>query len=228
MTLAFRMVNFTIKGITRTICRVDDSEVARIPRRGPLILIGNHVNFLEAPIMVTHLQPRPVKALVKTETWDNPLLGLLFRMWNSIPIRRFDIDLVAYRASMDCLKEGKMLAICPEGTRSGHGRLQKGQPGIVMLALKSGVPMLPVVYYGGEVFWSNIKSFARTPFTIRVGRPFGLKNCPSVPSREQRDQITAEIMYQMAILLPEKYRGHYTDLSKATTEYLDFDIQISK
>ncbi len=228
MTIAARVLNFTIRGIARTICMVDDGEIHRIPHHGPLILIGNHVNFLEAPVMMTHLTPRPIKTLVKTETWDNPVLGILFRMWNAIPIRRFDMDLDAFRASMDCLKEGNILAICPEGTRSGHGRLLKGQPGIVLLALKSDVPILPVVYYGGEVFWANIKTLTRTPFTIRVGRAFKLKNCPPAPGREVREQITSEIMYQMALILPERYRGHYSDLSKASTEYLDFDVQLPK
>lgn len=228
MTLAARMVNFTIKGITRTICVMDDAELVRIPQTGPLIVVANHVNFLEAPVMFTHLTPRPIKALVKTETWDNPILGILFRMWNAIPIRRFDMDLDAFHSSMECLQQGNILAICPEGTRSGHGRLLKGQPGIVLLALKSGVPILPVVYYGGEVFWRNIRSLTRTPFTIRVGKAFKLRNCPPAPSKEVREQITAEIMYQMAMLLPEKYRGHYADLTKATSEYLDFDVQLPR
>lgn len=226
MTLAFRMVNFTIKGITRTICRVDDTELVRIPTHGPLILVGNHVNFLEAPIMMTHLQPRPIKALVKTETWDNPILGLLFKLWNSIPIRRGEADMDAFRASMQCLQEGNILAVAPEGTRSGHGRLLQGQPGIVLLAVKSGAPILPVVYYGGEVFWKNIQSFTRTPFTIRVGRPFTLKNFPPSPSKEIREKITGEIMYQMATLLPERYRGHYSDMEKASTDYLDFNTNL--
>jgi 1-acyl-sn-glycerol-3-phosphate acyltransferase len=228
MTLAARMVNFTIKGIFRAVCQVDDSEIARIPTHGPLILVGNHVNFLEAPVMFTHLTPRPIKTLVKTETWDNPFLGRLFRIWDAIPIRRFDMDLDAFRASMACLQAGNILAICPEGTRSGHGRLLKGQPGIVLLALKSDVPILPVVYYGGEVFWQNLKTLNRTPFTIRVGRAFKLKNCPQAPSKEIREQITSEIMYQMALILPERYRGHYADLSKMTTDYLDFDVELPK
>jgi 1-acyl-sn-glycerol-3-phosphate acyltransferase len=222
MTVA-GVVNFTLRGITRTICMVDDSELSRIPAHGPLILVGNHVNFLDAPILITHLQPRRVVALVKEETWNNPALGMLFKTWKAIPIRRGEVDMGAFREALQVLKDGQMLAIAPEGTRSGNGVLQKGQTGMVPLAIKSGAPILPVVYFGAERFWKNIRGLNRTPFTIRVGRPFQLKTLESLPSREQREQMTTEIMYQIAALLPPAYRGYYSDMSKATEDFLVFE-----
>ncbi|NMB53136.1 MAG: 1-acyl-sn-glycerol-3-phosphate acyltransferase [Leptolinea sp.] len=221
MTVA-GIVNFTIRGITRTICEVDDSELSRIPTHGPLILIGNHVNFLDAPILITHLAPRSVVPLVKRETWDNPALGLLFSTWKSIPIRRGEVDMTAFRESLRVLQDGHMLAIAPEGTRSGTGILQKGQTGMVPLAVKSGAPILPVAYFGAEKFWKNIRGLNRTPFTIRVGRKFHIKKLDGIPSREEREWITTEIMYQVAALLPPAYRGYYADMSRATEEYLEF------
>jgi 1-acyl-sn-glycerol-3-phosphate acyltransferase len=222
MTVA-GIVNFTLRGITRTICEVDDSELSRIPAQGPLILVGNHVNFLDAPILITHLQPRRVVALVKEETWKNPALGLLFSTWKAIPIRRGEVDMGAFRESLQVLKEGQMLAVAPEGTRSGTGVLQKGQTGIVPLAIKSGAPILPVAYFGAEHFWKNARGLNRTPFTIRVGRAFRLKLSDSLPSRQEREEMTAEIMYQIAALLPPAYRGYYADMSKASEKYLVFD-----
>ena len=50
MTIAYQVVNTTIKGLTRIFCRVDDEQLALIPNTGPLILVGNHVNFLDVPI----------------------------------------------------------------------------------------------------------------------------------------------------------------------------------
>ncbi len=222
MTVA-GIVNFTLRGITRTICEVDDSEMSRIPAQGPLILVGNHVNFLDAPILITHLQPRRVVALVKEETWKNPALGMLFSTWKAIPIRRGEVDMGAFREALQVLKDGKMLAVAPEGTRSGNGVLQKGQTGMVPLAIKSGAPILPVVYYGAELFWKNIRGLSRTPFTIRVGRSFHIRTTSGIPSREEREQITTEIMYQVAALLPPAYRGYYADMSKASEEFLVFD-----
>jgi len=215
------IVNTAIKGIFRSVCQVDDADLVRIPMHGPLILVGNHVNFLEAPIMITHLQPRPVIALVKDTTWNNPLFGSLFTHWKAIPIRRGEMNLTGFREALRVLKEGKILAIAP-GTRSGNGVLQKGQTGIVLLAIKSGAPIIPVAYYGGENFWKNMKGFTRTPFSIRVGKPFTLRVTSPLPSRGEREQIAAEIMYQLAAQLPPAYRGYYADIENATEEYLEF------
>lgn len=221
MTVA-GIVNFTLRGLSRTICELDDSELPLIPANGPLILAGNHVNFLDAPILMSHLQPRRVVPLAKVETWHNPFIGMLFSQWDSIPIRRGEADMGAFREALRVLKEGKILVIAPEGTRSGDGRLQKGQPGIVPLAVKSGAPIMPVASFGSEVFWHKIRGLSRTPLTIRVGKPFRLKYEGKLPSREERELMTTEIMYQIAALLPPEYRGYYSDLEYATQNYLDF------
>lgn len=222
MTIPFRMVNFTIKGITRAACMVDDAELVKIPMQGPLILAVNHVNFLDAPIFMTHLQPRNVTALVKEETWKNPFMGALFNLWGGIPIKRGEVDRNAYNLARTSLIEGKILAIAPEGTRSKNGRLQIGHPGITMIAVKTNTPILPVAFYGGELIWDNIHRLVRTPFHIRVGKIFTLDPELSLNDRGLRQKATDQIMYQVADLLPEKYRGVYSDFSKVDTSFFHF------
>jgi 1-acyl-sn-glycerol-3-phosphate acyltransferase len=222
MTIAFRMVNFTIKGITRAACMVDDAELVKIPMVGPLILAVNHVNFLDAPIFMTHLQPRNVTALVKEETWKNPFMGALFNLWGGIPIKRGEVDRNAYNLARTSLNEGKILAIAPEGTRSKNGRLQIGHPGITMIAVKTNTPILPVAFYGGELIWDNIHRLVRTPFHIRVGKIFTLDPELSLNDRDLRQKATDQIMYQVADLLPEKYRGVYSDFTKVDTSFFHF------
>jgi len=222
MTIAFRMVNFTIKGITRAACMVDDAELVKIPMQGPLILAVNHVNFLDAPIFMTHLQPRNVTALVKEETWKNPFMGALFNLWGGIPIKRGEVDRNAYNLARTSLNDGKILAIAPEGTRSKNGRLQIGHPGITMIAVKTNTPVLPVAFYGGELIWDNIHRLVRTPFHIRVGKIFTLDPELSLNDRDLRQKATDQIMYQVADLLPEKYRGVYSDFSKVDTSFFHF------
>jgi 1-acyl-sn-glycerol-3-phosphate acyltransferase len=216
------MVNFTIKGITRAACMVDDAELVKIPMAGPLILAVNHVNFLDAPIFMTHLQPRNVTALVKEETWKNPFMGALFNLWGGIPIKRGEVDRNAYNLARTSLNEGKILAIAPEGTRSKNGRLQIGHPGITMIAVKTNTPILPVAFYGGELIWDNIHRLVRTPFHIRVGKIFTLDPELSLNDRDLRQKATDQIMYQVADLLPEKYRGVYSDFTKVDTSFFHF------
>jgi 1-acyl-sn-glycerol-3-phosphate acyltransferase len=222
MTLAFRAVTHTIKGLTRILCRIDAESLEHVPPRGPLILVCNHVNFLEVPLVFSHLQPRTVTGFAKSETWESPLLGPLFDLWGGIPLRRGTADRLALRQGLDALAQGKIVAITPEGTRSGHGRLQRGHPGVVVLALHSGAPLLPLVYYGGESFHRNLRRMRRTDFRIKVGRIFYVDPGGVKITRAVRNRITEEIMYQLAALLPAEYRGVYADLEAATTQYLRF------
>jgi len=201
---------------------VDASQLGKVPRQGPLILAVNHINFLDAPLIMTHLQPRPVTALVKVETWDDPLMAVLFNIWEAIPLRRGEVDLGAFHKAQQALANGKILAVAPEGTRSNHGRLQKGKPGIVLLAARTGAPILPLAIFGGEHFHKNIRRFKRTEFNIVVGNPFKIKINAKTIARDVREQITTEIMCQLAALLPPDNRGIYSDLENASETYLEF------
>jgi 1-acyl-sn-glycerol-3-phosphate acyltransferase len=222
MTVTFRLVNFMIKRIVRLLCRVDDSQWHKFPIEGPLIIAANHINFLDAPVMYTHLLPRPLSGFAKTETWDNPLTAWLFDLWGAIPLRRGEADVAAMRAGMKALAEGKFLAVAPEGTRSRDGTLGEGHPGIVILSLKKATPILPIAYYGMEHVWNNLRRLRRTDFHLRVGRPFRLDANGVRVTRSVRKQMVDEIMYQIAALLPPEYRGHYADLSASSETHLDF------
>ena len=209
MTFRAQAVQFTIRGLLGFLCRVDDDEIARIPSQGPLIIMVNHINFLDAPVGFTSLYPRPMAALVKKETFDNPFIGFLFDTWGGIPIRRGEADLEAFLKAREALQEEKILVVAPEGTRSNHGRLLKAHPGVVLLAIKSGAPVLPVAYYGAERFQQNFSHLLRTEVHIRVGNPFRVVN-DAQPNRSDLDQMLGEVMFQLAALLPAGYRGHYS------------------
>jgi 1-acyl-sn-glycerol-3-phosphate acyltransferase len=222
MTLPAHIVNATLKGLTHVLCRIEDQQLSRVPRRGPLIFVGNHVNFLEIPILYTHLLPRPITGFAKAESWENPAKRFLFDLWGAIPLERGEPDLSALRRALRVLEEGGILAVAPEGTRSRHGRLQRGHAGIAWLALRSGAPVLPIAYHGGEQFWENFRRLQRTDFHIHVGQWFHLQApTPSVP-QDMRQRMADEVMYQIAALLPPRYRGVYADLTTATETYLRF------
>jgi 1-acyl-sn-glycerol-3-phosphate acyltransferase len=222
MTLTYRVVFSMIKRLMRILCRVDDAQLARVPDQGPLLIVANHVNFLEVPLIYTHLQPRPLTGFAKVEAWDNPFIGALFSMGGAIPLYRGEADVLAFRQALKALEAGRILALAPEGTRSGHGRLQRGRSGAVLLALRSGAPLLPLVYYGGELFWHNLTRLRRTDFHTVVGQPFYLDAGGVKVTRQVRQQMIDEVMYQMAALLPPAYRGVYSDLTAATEAYLRF------
>ncbi len=222
MSLAHDVVTQSIKGLTRILCNVDDSQLVNVPDRGPLIIVSNHINFMDIPLLYSHLQPRDITGFAKAETWDSLPMALLFNLWGAIPIQRGEADAKAFHLALEALKQGKILAIAPEGTRSGHGKLGKGHPGIVILAHHSRVPILPIVYYGGERLRDNLNHLKRTDFNIRVGKPFTLQFPDGKLGREIRNKMVEEIMYQIAQLLPMESRGYYLDLSKSTTSHINF------
>lgn len=222
MTLTERIANAVIRALTGLICRIDAEQLKKVPLHGPLILITNHINFLEAPIIYTRLMPRKMTAFGKIETWNGAFLGWLFTLWGIIPIERGEPDRKALRSGLAALKEKQILGIAPEGTRSNHGRLLKGHPGVVMMALLSGAPILPVVHYGSEKYKQNFKRLKRTEVNILVGKPFMLDVGNKKVTHAMREQMTTDIMIQMAKLLPPAYRGEYSDLSQASEDFLRF------
>lgn len=216
-------VYIVIKVGLSILCRMDAPEMDKVPVRGPLIAISNHTGQLEVPAMFAWLQPRPVTAWAKIETWDKPFLNWLFNLWDAIPVRRGEADTSALRAALEKLEQGYIFGVAPEGTRNKNGKLLRAHPGVVMLALHSKASIIPIVHWGGENFVPNLKRLRRTDFHIRVGLLFNIQTNGERIGKEERQQIVDEMMYQIAALLPEDYRGEYSDMSKATTKYLKFE-----
>lgn len=223
MKFHIRIITLLIKGFLSLVCRVDDRELAKVPKTGPFLVVVNHINFLEVPLLYTYLYPRRQTSLVKIETWKNPFLGPIARMWDAIPIKRSISDISAIRAALSALRREKFLIIAPEGTRTGDGKLRRGKQGVALLAVGGGVPILPVVHYGGERIWSNVKRGRRTDFTFRVGPAFRIKLSKKELTSPKRRAVTDEVMSVIASTLPQVYRGYYRDKIPLEYRYLEFE-----
>ena len=223
VSLRERVVNAVIRALIKIAFRLEASDLAKLPQAGPGLLVANHTSYLEGPIIYVLIRPRQITAIAKRELWSNPLTRFFMNTWHIIPISRGRVDSAAMQAALQTLEEGRYLGIAAEGTRSKTGKLGKGHPGATFLATAKNVPIYPVAQWGLADLGENLKRLRRTPLTIRVGAPFHLRKPDNSPitSRDRRKMID-EIMYQLALLMPEELRGHYTDLSQLTTEYLDF------
>ena len=207
------LVNTIIRLITHIILKIDAAELDRIPMEGPILVAANHINFLDAPVIISHLHPRQTTGLAKKETWENPILGFLFDTWGGIPIYRSIADFSAFKQAKQALKEGKILAFSPEGTRTEDGKMIRAKAGIGILATQSDCPIVPLAYYGHEKFKENIKRLKRTPMKIKVGEPFQIDLGGRPKNKETMQAVADAIMFEIAQLLPEEYRGYYAKVS---------------
>ena len=215
-------VNLFLKGILNLLCRIDCREyVQALSKNQPLLVIFNHVNFLEVPVLVSHSYPLNVTGLAKSETWNNPFFSFLFNTYKAIPIDRNGAFSEPFKKIREALDKGVSMCVAPEGTRSKTGVLQKAKAGIVYLALEANVPILPVAHHGGERVWENIRRFRRTPLYFKAGQPFRIKY-DGLPGRKEREIILEEMMGQLAKLLPEQMRGIYSDQAQNECKYLEF------
>ncbi len=219
-----RVIHFIVTGfihvVLNILCRVDASELVKLPEKGPCLLVTNHVNFLEVPLIYTCVQPRVVHSLIKIETWKNPLLRFLAGIWHAIPIKRGVSDFSAFSAAEKVFQNNGILIMAPEGTRSKTGILQRGHAGAVLLAVHNHVPVYPLVHTGGEKLYENLKKFRRTRFTFHVGRPFFIDTRGEKLDSALRGKLTAQLMCRIAALLPEDKRGHYADENLENTPNL--------
>jgi len=177
------------------------------------ILTPNHIGRLDV-ILIYHFTKRnDVVVMVAEKYQKNPVIRWFARQLNAVFVDRYHADFAALRNVLRQLKDGGVLVLAPEGTRSPTAQLQKAWDGAGYLAARAGVPILPVGLAGSEdaSFFGNLRRLRRTKVVIRVGKPFWLPPPKGDDRDEKLKQNTDEIMCRIAALLPSKYRGVYAD-----------------
>jgi 1-acyl-sn-glycerol-3-phosphate acyltransferase len=186
------------------------SGLENIPKKGPALVVINHLGDTDS-ILGMAFFPLRVDALAKMELYYFRVLGWIMETYGVIWVHRGTADRRALRAALSGLAHGRLIALAPEGRESLSGELEEGTGGAAYLALKAGVPVVPVTFTGTEnkrVF-GNIKRFRRTRVTMTAGEHFYLDKL-----NDRRNAIregTHTIMLSLARQLPEEYRGFYRE-----------------
>jgi 1-acyl-sn-glycerol-3-phosphate acyltransferase len=160
-------------------------------------------------ILILAAMPEFPEAIGKIELRAIPVLRLVMDMLGVIWIHRGQPDRRALSAALEALHQGRRVIIAPEGRESVSGALESGTEGAAYLAIKAGVPVVPVTITGSEFrhIENNLKKLRRTPVTIRVGKEFNLPQ--QSQGRDALREGTRLIMEAMASQLPPEYRGIY-------------------
>lgn len=137
----------------------------KVPRGGALLLV-NHQSFLD-PLFVAAGMSRPVSYLARDNLFRVPGIGWLLSRTYVMPISRESAGTESLRLSINRCRQGYLVGIFPEGTRTTDGRVGDFKPGFVAIARRSGVPVLPVGIAGAFESYSRRHRFPR-PGQIRV------------------------------------------------------------
>ena len=181
-----------------------------IPSQGPLLVIANHLNLADPPVLGVSLG-RKMVFMAKKELFHFRFLGYFIRGFGAFPVHRGKLDRKALRQAEQVMAEGLALVMFPEGMRSRSGRLRPAFPGSALIALRSGVPILPIGISGTERI-KGVAWFLRRPeITVNIGHPFHLPPASSKLTKEELSRITDFMMGRIAELLPPKYRGNYAE-----------------
>ena len=206
----------------RVLAKYEGAEgVENFPGEGPAIVMINHIALIDPAVVVGSL-PRNVVPMAKNEVYRYPVFGYFAKLWEVIPVHRQSFDRNAIRQALGVLKAGECILVAPEGTR--NAALQPGKEGIAYIGVKSGAPIVPAAVTGSRGFPTfNPLRWLREGAYVKMGRPFRFKVDEDALDREMLRLMTDEAMYALAALLPEELRGVYSDLSKATTQTIEYE-----
>jgi 1-acyl-sn-glycerol-3-phosphate acyltransferase len=188
-----------------------------VPQSGPVILASNHLAVMDSfylPLVVR----RRITFLAKSEYFTGTgLKGWLSRWFfttvGQVPIDRSNADTA--QAALDTaervLREGKLLGMYPEGTRSPDGRLYKGKTGLARLALETGVPVIPVAMIGTRVVnppGTTMLRFGRV--TVRFGKPMDFSRFDGLAGNRFIERaVIDEVIYELMGLSGQEYVDIY-------------------
>ena len=178
-----------------------------IPADGPVLVVANHLNLTDPPLLGISLG-RKMMFMAKEELFRSPLAACFVGGFGAFPVRRGKLDRKAMRQAQQVLTDGMALIMFPEATRSKTARLQRAYPGSALIAMRIGVPILPVGVIGTEKVRGVGWIFRRPRITINIGRTFQLPSGKKL-TRDGLAKNTDLIMERIAELLPPKYRGVY-------------------
>ena len=199
-SISYGTVKIIVKIIVKVIFRVKIEGMENIPKIGGVMFASNHLSFFDPPT-VAAVSPRYVHFLAKEELFKGPIFSTIMRWMLAFPVKRGASDRQAVRKSIETLTSGNVLLIFPEGTRKTGGSLVRIERGIGLIALKAGVPIIPIYIQGKYKLFRSV--------TIKFGKPFYVAQNPisDQNKRVDTDDAVHMIWSRMRELMEESQTG---------------------
>lgn len=158
-----------------------------VPGKGPLLVCANHQSFIDPPLVGAAL-PRGLYFMARHDLFEVPILGKLIPRVHAFPVKRsVSGDPGAFKHIFRLLKESKAVLVFPEGTRSKDGNLQRGMPGVGLIAYQAKVPIIPCYVSGSWKVWPRNEKFPRLyPLKVIFGKPVNVEQY----YRQEKNKMT--------------------------------------
>ena len=191
-----KIVIFLVYIFNLVVFRVENNGEENIKEKGAYLICANHRSNWDAPILVSNLK-RKVYVMAKAELFKNKFIKWFGRKCCVFPVKRGMRDIESIKYSLNLLKDGEILVIFPEGTRNGMEKNGKAQNGVAYMAIRTGVPVIPVGIQG------EMKPFKKVK--LNIGEPLDFSQYKTnKPEKEILDRVSKEIMDNIIMLTNEK------------------------
>lgn len=188
-----------------------------VPRRGGVLLVVNHQSYLDPVLIAVYLQ-RPMSYLAKSELFTNRWFGWLIRSLNAFPVKQGAGDVGAVKETIRRLREGHMLSIFPEGSRTLTGQIGPMQPGASLVVKKAGVPIVPVVIEGSFDAWpKGRKMFRPGSISVMYGPPVDVSGLKASEITGLIDRTLRSMHAELCDIHHRRRRQSWRTVRRSTT-----------
>lgn len=200
-TRAYKLLQPLAKAIAWLLFRPKVVGTENIPKSGGVLIVSNHPTYLD-PVLLAICAPRPFSFVAKRPLFYMPIVRTFLWLTDCIPVEQDAPDRRALRLSIKKLRDGDILVIFPEGTRSEHGKLRSFQLGPAMIAVEAQVPIIPCGLAGFYKAWPMEAPIPK-PANVAIvfGKPFMPELSSDATRRERLLQTTERMRSEIMKLI---------------------------
>lgn len=217
-----RVANTVARGLLRVFARVTITGKENLPEKGPLILVGNHVEIMEVLLMAVYV-PYLVEILGTGDIPLDPTFKWLIEPYGFIPINRGNMDRKGLNMALDVLKQGGVIGIFPEGG-IWETSAKQARTGVAWLSQQAGAPVLPIGFGGVAGALGKMVGLHRPEMVMNIGKLMPPVQKPAAGERKTALENAAnQIMAEVEKLIPESDQWRNTP---PPNERFDFDVTV--
>lgn len=207
-SLLWRILRMPCRVIATLLFDLKAYERHHVPQRGGVLLVANHQSYLDPVLLAVYLR-RPMSYLAKSELFTNRHFGWLIRSLNAFPVKQGAGDVGAVKETIKRLREGHILNIFPEGSRTEDGLMGPIEPGAALVVRRAHVPVVPVVIEGSYDAWPKGRKLPRAcHVSVMYGPPMDVSGLKAAEITQLIDRTLRSMHAKLCDIRDKRRRTH--------------------